>query len=58
MGALPNTTATVPGRYFYLITFMCYLGSTSASELSFARWMADRKELTHLLSTLTMEPAV
>ncbi|KAL3150044.1 hypothetical protein ABBQ38_013395 [Trebouxia sp. C0009 RCD-2024] len=45
-------------RYFYLITFVVYLESSSVKEVSFARWMADRKELKHLLSTLSLEPAI
>ena len=45
-------------RYFYLITFVCYLSNSSAREVSFARWMAERRELKHLLSTLTLEPAI
>ena len=45
-------------RYFYLITFMVYLESSTAKEVSFARWMADRRELKHLLSTLSLEPAI
>ena len=45
-------------RYFYLITFIVYLESSSVREVSFARWMADRRELKHLLSTLSLEPAI
>ncbi len=45
-------------RYFYLITFVVYLESSSVKEVSFARWMADRRELKHLLSTLSLEPAI
>lgn len=45
-------------RYFYLITFFCYLDSGMASMTSFARWMADRRELKHLLSTLSLEPVI
>ena len=52
-------------RYFFLITFVCYLAprSTITSTIgslpppSFARWMSDRHELRHLLSTLTLESA-
>ena len=52
-------------RYFFLITFTCYLAArTSASQNalgllppSFARWMADRHELKHLLGTLSLESA-
>lgn len=45
-------------RYFYLITFFCYLDSGLASMTSFARWMAERRELKHLLSTLSLEPVM
>lgn len=45
-------------RYFYLITFFSYLDSGMASMTSFARWMADRRELKHLLSTLSLEPVI
>lgn len=45
-------------RYFYLITFFCYLDSGMASMTSFARWMAERRELKHLLSTLSLEPVI
>ncbi|KAK9808828.1 hypothetical protein WJX72_004439 [[Myrmecia] bisecta] len=41
-------------RYFFLITFMCFIESSRAN-LSFARWMADRRELKHLLTTLSLE---
>lgn len=45
-------------RYFYLITFFCYLDSGNASMTSFARWMAERRELKHLLTTLSLEPVI
>ena len=44
-------------RYFYLISFFaCMAGG--APPRSFARWMAERSELKHLLSTLSFEPAI
>ncbi|KAK9804170.1 hypothetical protein WJX73_008272 [Symbiochloris irregularis] len=50
-------------RYFFLITFVCYLCARSPAPPqhgapappSFARWVSDRHELRHLLSTLTLE---
>jgi hypothetical protein len=42
-------------RYFFLITFFAYVDSANAKTISFSRWMADRRELRHLLSSLTFE---
>lgn len=42
-------------RYFFLITFFAYIDSPSARTISFSRWTADRRELRHLLSSLTFE---
>ncbi len=44
-------------RYFYLIAFFACMGG-GAPPRSFARWMAERSELKHLLSTLSFEPAI
>lgn len=52
-------------RYFFLICFLCYLAArSSASQAalgllppSFVRWMSERHELKHLLSTLSLETA-
>lgn len=44
-------------RYFYLIAFFASMGG-GAPPRSFARWMAERSELKHLLSTLSFEPAI
>lgn len=52
-------------RYFFLITFICFLAARTTNPQggsfglsppsSFTRWMADRHELKHLLSTLSLE---
>ncbi|KAK9839780.1 hypothetical protein WJX81_000925 [Elliptochloris bilobata] len=44
-------------RYFYLIAFFACMGG-GAPPRSFARWMAERSELKHMLSTLSFEPAI
>ena len=44
-------------RYFYLITFACYLDMPSARTTSFSRWMSERRELKHLLQVLSLEVA-
>ncbi len=44
-------------RYFYLIAFFACMGGGTPPR-SFARWMAERSELKHLLSTLSFEPAI
>lgn len=44
-------------RYFYLVTFACYLDMPSSRTTSFARWMSERRELKHLLHNLSLEVA-
>lgn len=45
-------------RYFYLITFFAYLDGEPTRKRSFAKWMTERRELKHLLSTLSLEPVI
>ena len=45
-------------RYFLLITFFAFLDTAAAATSSFARWVGARRELKHLLSTLSFEPAI
>lgn len=55
-----GVTATIFGlhylqRYFFLIAFRCYLDDCQSSLESFSLWVEKRKELTHLLGTLSLE---
>ena len=45
-------------RYFYMITFFAYLDGEASRPMTFARWMSERRELKHLLSTLSLEPVI
>eukprot|EP00210_Caulerpa_lentillifera_P000523 g506.t1 len=42
-------------RYFFLIAFRCYLDNKTGSDESFVKWVKYRKELRHLISTMSLE---
>ena len=45
-------------RYFFLLAFRAYLDTSEAVTVPFARWFAERAELKHLMSTLSLDVAL